>query len=84
MEERLTILENLVNQLVSAVNSLENFGTLSPEVERSIRRRLFSLGTTTPGAHADDVSLGGSRANVMTGFITVIDADGIPRNVPYY
>lgn len=87
-EQRITQLENTVQQLVAFVNSLENVGQFPQEVEGAIRARLFgeSLITSTTGKQTV-VENGASTYDVTIApndFFTIKDSNGRVRNVASY
>ncbi len=88
MEQRVSQLENLVEQLVNHTNSLESVEKLPATVEATIRRRILgdSKITATQGTQTFDAS-GVGIFNVTiapAGFITIRDSAGAERNIAYY
>lgn len=88
MEQRVKNLENLVEQLVNHINSLESVEKLPQSVETTIRSRIMGVSsmTSTQGTVDFDASGVGlySVTKAPAGFISLRDSNGVARNIAYY
>ena len=88
MEQRVSQLENLVEQLVQHINSRESVDKIPATVESAIRSRIMGESKITAALGTQAVVENGANTYSVTiapaGFITIRDASGAERNIAYY